>query len=133
MSGICTSTMLRLAVGALVLTLAMALAGPGMASAELLEEAAARIVAVCGARAHPAPACQCLSREAGSRFDTEQLEHIADALEAHETVAETGERMRRAGMPEGEVASVIHRLATAEVVIQQTCGASIFEAGTAGG
>ncbi|WP_417467761.1 hypothetical protein [Maricaulis sp.] len=123
MSGLCTRAMFKQATVALVLVLG----GPAMVSAERPGEAAGRLTTVCAARGHPDEACQCLSREAGSRFGLDQLEHIAEALEAGDRLAEAGDRMRRAGMPESEVASVIDRLHTAEVVIQQTCGASIFE------
>jgi hypothetical protein len=108
-------------------TFMLALAGTSMAAAQPSDEPAARIAALCAGRDQTDEACQCLSREAGSRFETGHLQHIADALEAGETVAGVGERLRQSGLPEAEVASIVHRLDTAQVVIQQTCGASFSE------
>jgi len=122
MTGFWTSAKPSVIAAALIVMLA----GPARASAEWLDAATARIAALCMARDHADDACRCLSHEAGSRFEPGQLEHIADALAAGETLDELGDRLRRSGLSEGEAASIVYRLDSAQVVIRQTCGAAIF-------
>ncbi|WP_091770022.1 hypothetical protein [Maricaulis salignorans] len=101
-----------------------------MASAGALESAAERIAGICLSRDHDDDACHCLAREAGSRFDSHQLQRIAEGLEAGDSAPEVTQRLRQAGMSEVELASFTRRLETAQVVIHQTCGTSFFEVET---
>lgn len=123
MSELCNRFSAASVAGACLL---LALAMP-VASAASLDGPADRIAGICLARNYDDHACQCLAREAGSRFEPGQLHRIAEALEAGETAADIGEHLRQSGASEAEAASFRHRLNTAQVVIQQTCGASIFE------
>ena len=103
------------------------LAGSPAALADNALESAERIVEVCLSRHLDDVACQCLSREAGSRFEPEQLQIIAAAMEAGDSASDIHAVLLEQGKPEAEVASFAHRLDTAHIVIGQTCGASFFE------
>jgi hypothetical protein len=112
-------------VSAFALTVT-SLAGAPAVRAESGQDSAARIVELCLSRSQDEAGCSCAAREIGSRFLPDQLAIIAEAMEAGRTASQISAILVDRGMPEAEVASFAHRLESADVVIQQTCGASIF-------
>ncbi len=97
------------------------------AAAESVSEFSLRITELCLSRHVDDAACDCLSQETGSRFEPDQLQIIAAAMEAREASSEISAGLLAQGMSEAEVASFVHRLETAHIVIGQTCGTSFFE------
>lgn len=106
--------------------IALLLLGAPAVLAETLHDLTGRITDLCLSRELGDDACRCLSRETGSRFEPDQLAIIAGAMEAGETASDISAALLEQGMAEAEVASFSHRLDSAHIVIQQTCGASFF-------
>jgi hypothetical protein len=106
---------------------ALFLASAPQVAADGNHDAAARITELCLMRQADDEACRCLSRETASRFEPDQLQIIAAAMEAGKTASDISASLVEQGVDEAEVASFTHRLDTAHIVIRQTCVASFFE------
>lgn len=85
-----------------------------------------RLAEVCISRGNDDAVCQCLIREAGSRFDLPHLAVVASAAVRGESVSEIGTGLSNAGYRESEIRSFLARIQSADTVISQTCGVRLI-------